>query len=190
VVRISLGLGCCLPDSAKGIAITCINVDDSTTQSDVENWIDSALARGEEKVTALSEVRPGWLRLCSLTLNDDQGKVSHGLWGGSPAKYSFKELGGPQGLITIASSLAAIAMGWALRHPEEAKSALNDWSDEDRSQLFDTLSDAPSGAEQALHEFTENNYESWVKMAQDSINLWSDTKGHPDFDDPTTWRNQ
>ena len=42
VIRIALALGSCLPDSAKRIAITYMDVDESTNQGDVEKWIDSA----------------------------------------------------------------------------------------------------------------------------------------------------
>ena len=189
LIRISLGLGCCLPDSAKRIAITCMSVDESTNQGDVEKWIDSASARGEEKVAALSDVSPGWLRLCSLTLSDNQGNVCHKVWEGEADKYDFDEALSPQGLVPTAVSLAMISMCWALRHPEDAIAALNDWSDEQRNELLGMFSEAVDGAEQTLDELTDTNHESWVNMAQNSVNIFSDKIGLPDFDNPATWRN-
>ena len=193
VIRIALALGSRLPDSAKAVAITYIGVGESTSQDDVEGWIDALAMSGEEKVSALSDVRPKWLRFVALALQDKSGNVFHRVWSGSEDKFEMKEAFAGN-LVKSGIALSLIAMGWALRYPEEAQAALCALSDEERARLLEDralmlsmFGGAIGGADQAVSELSETNYQKWEQMAQTSVALFSQAQGLPDFNDRLTW---
>ncbi len=66
-VRVAITIGGSLPDMARAIAITCMEPRQTVRRKDVDEWIDKASDMGDEKMKALPETYPKWLRLCSIT---------------------------------------------------------------------------------------------------------------------------
>jgi hypothetical protein len=74
-------------------------------------------------------------------------------------------------------SIIVIAMCWAIRHPEGAKAALNDWSEEQRRNLLALFVDAEGGPEKALEDMSSTGSQGWEQMARDSVNIWDTAVG-------------
>ena len=169
-VRIALALGCELPSSAMDVAVTYVEPSPTPSKAEVDRWIESACEMGTRKVTALDDMRPKWIKLCSLTLVDKTGNPSVSPW--QAIGDRFEEDAEDLNLALMnAESLAAIAMCWALKNPEAARDALADYPgrDDDPPELR-ALS--PLG--------------TWLEMAKVSLSTYASVIGLPSYEDLDT----
>ena len=168
-VRVAITIGGSLPDIARAIAITCMK-EGQATREDVDHWLDSGSDRGNEKINALSEIHPQWLRLCSITwIKGDT--IQHLLWSPGGDKYDMDTPEATE-MIQQAVSLAGIAMCWALRHPDKAQDLFYD-------------PDAVESTEPELQELVSAQaiYSGWLRMAEMLVSKYSEAVGFQRYED-------
>ncbi len=152
-IRVAITIGGSLPEVARAIAITFfVDTGEPVTRKAIDEWIDEAAAMGDQKMTALSDIYPKWLRFCSITVSSD-GDVQHHPWVGGP-EYDVE----PPIINKIyaqSTALAGIAMCWTLRHSNEAE------------RLF-INPDASEAIEPELQELVSGPeiYSAWLHMAR------------------------
>lgn len=169
-VRIALALGCELPSSAMDVAVTYVEPSPTPSKAEVDRWIESACEMGTRKVTALDDMQPKWITLCSFNLVDQTGNASVSLWQASGDRFEEHTADFNQALRN-AESLAAIAMCWALKNPEAARDALADYPgrDDDPPEL------------RALSPLA-----TWLEMAKVSLSIYTSDIGLPSYEDLDT----
>lgn len=169
-VRVAITIGASLPDMARAIAITCMEPHRTITRKDVDEWIDKASDMGGEKIRALSETYPKWLRLCSITASKGD-EIQHGVWSMDDSKYDWEDPTVTK-LLREATALAAIAMAWSLRHPSEAQDLFHD-------------PHAVESTEPELQELvsTRSIYSGWLGMAEGLVSRYSGSVGFPRYED-------
>jgi len=168
-IRVAITIGASLPVAARAIAITCMAEGQNITRRGVDQWIDSASAMGEAKLSALSNY-PQWLRFCSISASKSkEDTMRHFVWSPIGDKY---EMGTVEalGIIEQAVALAVIAMSWALRHPEKSE------------DLFYDPDAVESSVPQEL--LTGHSiYSGWLTMAEMLVSRYSDSVGFQSYDD-------
>ena len=169
-VRVAITIGGSLPDIARAIAVTFMDPRHTITRKHVDEWIDKASDMGDEKLKALSETYPKWLRLCSMTASSGD-EIQHGVWSMDDYKYDWDD---PEvtKLIGEATTLAAIAMAWSLRHPSQAEDLFHD-------------PHALESMEPELQEVVSarSAYSGWLHMAEDLVSRYSGAVGFSPYDD-------
>jgi len=142
-------------------------------------WIDKSATMGDEKMVALSDIFPKWLRFCSITGASKNGDVYHFRWDGSADEYVVED-GHISEIQRQSLALAMIAMCWAYKYPNKAK------------KLFDN----PNAAEELAIEFPDSTseelqdmvgsqaiYSSWLKMAEGLVSQCSNEFGFLNYED-------
>jgi hypothetical protein len=169
-VRVAITIGGSLPDTARAIAITCMEPSQTIARKDVDEWIDKASAMGDEKMKALSETYPKWLRLCSITASRGD-QIQHGVWSMADSKYDWDDPIVTESL-KQATALAAIAMAWSLRHPSEAEGLFHD-------------PHAVESMEPEVQELVsaQSIYSGWLHMAEELVSRYSTSVGFPRYED-------
>ena len=169
-IRIAITIGGSLPEVARAIAITCVELfDEPVTRKAVEKWIDKAATMGDEKMTALSDIYPKWLRFCSITVSSN-GDVKHYPWVGGH-EYDMED---PiiNEMYVQSTALAGIAMCWAHRHANEAE---NIFKNPAAMEVIDgELQELVSGP--AI-------YSGWLHMAEMLVSRYSEEVGFPKYED-------
>ena len=169
-VRVAITIGGSLPDMARAIAVTAMEQRQTITRKRVDEWIDKASDMGDQKIKALSETYPKWLRLCSMTVSKGD-EIHHGVWAMDDSKYDWD---GPTvtKLLGEATVLAAIAMAWSLRHPTQAEDLFHD-------------PHALESMEPELQEVVSarSAYSGWLLMAEDLVSRYSGSVGFPRYED-------
>ncbi len=171
-IRIAITIGGSLPEVARAIAITCVDTsDEPVTRKAVEEWIDKAATMGDEKMTALSDIYPEWLRFCSITAVSSNGDVQHYRWVGVHEEYDT-EAPILIEMYSQSAALAEIAMCWAHRHPNKAKN------------LFKNPA-ATEAIEPELQELASGPaiYSGWLHMAEMLVSRYSEEVGFPKYED-------
>jgi hypothetical protein len=168
-VRVAITIGGSLPDIARAIAITYVGEAQAVTRGDVDHWIDSASDRGDEKMNALSQTYPQWLRLCSIGTSKGD-TVEHLLL--SPAGYEY-DMGSTDAneMIKVAVALAGIAMCWALRHPDKAE------------DLFYDANAVVLSAPEPYSVSARETYSVWLHMAEMLVSRYSEAVGFQRYED-------
>ena len=171
-IRIAITIGGSLPEVARAIAITCLDTsDEPVTRKAVDKWIDKAATMGDEKMTALSDVYPEWLRFCSITAVTSNGDVQHHPWVGVHEEYDME---GPiiNKMYVQSTALAGIAMCWAYKHANEAKNLFNN-------------PDTTEAIEPELQELVSGPaiYSAWLHMAKMLVSRYSEEEGLPRYED-------
>ncbi|MBI4303220.1 MAG: hypothetical protein HY665_02625 [Chloroflexi bacterium] len=128
---------------------------------------------GDEKMTALSDIYPKWLRFCSITATSKNGDVHHFPWSGDRKEYTMED----NYIIELykqSTALAVIAMCWALKHPNEAQ------------DLFHS-SETLESTEPELQELVTGRaiYSGWLRMAEMLVSRYSKEEGLPRYNDFT-----
>ena len=113
-VRVAIAIGGSLPDIARAIAVSFMDTGQPMTRKHVDDWIDEGSTRGDQKLDALSEIYPKWLRLCSLSASRGDN-IQHFLWSDAGDKYDLQDPHLME-LYRTSTALAGIAMCWALKH--------------------------------------------------------------------------
>ena len=171
-VRIAIAIGGSLPDIARAIAVSFVDTNGPMTRKDVEDWIEEASSRGEQKLYALSEIYPEWLRLCSHSASRREGDdLQHFLWTAAGDEYELRDPRLTE-MYWISTALAGIAMSWALKHPRRAE------------DLFHNH-DALASTEPELHELisASSTYSAWLHMAEDLVSRYSESVGFQRYED-------
>ena len=169
-VRVAITIGGSLPDMARAIAITFMEPSRAITRKDVDEWIDKASDMGGEKIRALSETYPKWLRLCSITASTGD-EIQHFVWSMDGPKYDWDD---PMVFESLsqAAALAGIAMAWSLRHPSQAEDLFHD-------------PHALESMEPELQEVVSARsiYSGWLHMAEDLVSRYSGAVGFSPYND-------
>ena len=131
-VRLALALGETAPDDARAVAAFdyCALVSGQALSA----WLERAEAQAGQKVSRLSELHPVWKRLVSISWRDGQGNSDVLPWE-PPADSQYdveQDADVVADMLEQAESLAAIALGWSIRNPEEARDAFEE-TDSDAS---------------------------------------------------------
>ncbi len=161
-----------MPEVARAIAITCVDtLDEPITRKAVEKWIDEAATKGDEKMTALSDIYPEWLRFCSVTVVSSNGDVQHSLMAGDNEEYDIEPTDFNRMYLSI-TTLAVIAMCWAHRHPNKAEN------------LFKNPA-TTEAIEPELQELVSGPaiYSGWLHMAEMLVSRYSEAEGLPKYED-------
>ena len=171
-IRIAVTIGGSLPEVARAIAITCLDTsDEPITRKAVERWIDEAATMGDEKMTALSDIYPEWLRFCSITTVSSNGVVQHFPWVGIHEEYDTED---PilSKMYVQSTALAGIAMCWAHRHPNKAENLFKNPAP--MEVIDEELQELVSGPE---------IYADWLHMAEMLVSRYSEEVGFPKYED-------
>jgi len=176
-IRIGLAVGASMPNIAKSIAITC--VDEPQTRKAVDEWIDKGATMGDEKMVALSDIFPKWLRFCSITAASKNGDVYHLPWAGSADEYVVRD----DDFIEIqieSLSLATIAMCWAYKYPNKAKRVFDNPTAVEKFAI-----ESPHFTSEELQDMVGSQaiYSSWLKMAEELVSRWSNEFGFLNYED-------
>lgn len=171
-IRIAITIGGSLSEVARAIAITCLDTSDEPIKKrTVEKWIDKAATKGDEKMTALSDIYPEWLRFCSVAVVSSNGDVQHSLMAGDNEKYDIEPADFNKMYLSI-TTLAVIAMCWAHRHPNKAE---NLFKNPASMEVIDgELQELVSGPE---------IYAGWLHMAEMLVSRYSEGVGFPKYED-------
>jgi len=181
-IRIAITIGGSLPEVARAIAITCVDTfDEPVTQKAVEKWIDKAATKGDEKMTALSDIYPEWLRFCSVTVVSSNGDVQHSLMAGDNEEYDIEPADFNKMYLSI-TTLAVIAMCWAHRHANEAENLFNN------PDAIRYLAEGLPPEEAVTPELQESVsgpviYSVWLHMAEMLVSRYSEGVGFPKYED-------
>ncbi len=170
-IRIAITIGGSLPDIAKAIAITCMDATDAPlSRETVEKWIDDSSLRGDDKIVALSESYPEWLRFCSITAASSNGDFEYFEWRGI---HEVDDAGSP--ILTImysqGTALALIAMCWTLRHPGRAEFLFENPAS---TEVIPTDLQYLVGGPQI--------YSGWLHMAEILVTRYSKEIGFPKYE--------
>ena len=171
-IRIAITIGGSLPDVARAIAITCLeSFDEPVTRKVVENWIDDATTKGDEKMANLSDIYPEWLRFCSVRVPSSKGDVQHSLMSGDNNEYVIEPTDFNKMYLST-TTLAVIAMCWAYRHPNKAENLFNNPADTEALEPeLQELVNAPA------------IYSGWLHMAEMLVSRYSEEEGFPKYED-------
>ena len=169
-VRVAITIGGTMPDTARAIAITCVEQRQSLTREDVDDWIDKASDRGDKKIGAMLGFYPMWLRLCAITASKGD-ELQYFVWSMDGPQYGWSDPVVTQSL-SKATSLAAIAMAWAVKHPAEAQELFHDSNTLESTET--ELRDLVSASE---------IYPGWLRMAEELVTRYSAAVGFQRYED-------
>jgi len=166
-IRVAITLGASRPDISRSIAIEYLRGAVPVTKERVEGWLHEANDKGENKMSALAEIEPGWLRFCSIEAS--KGEIVQIFpWNGGDDEYDMG--GNASELILQSLAVSGIAMSWGMNHPNDAVQTF----DLSKSSHFehDEFSDLLT---------SEGNYAGWLHMAEDLITRYQSVGGFRDY---------
>ena len=171
-IRVAITIGASHPDIAKSIAIEYLDETGQASKQKVDQWISDANLRGENKMSTLADVEPGWLRFCSIDASKGD-MTRHFLWNGGDDEYVMG--GDASDLILQSLAVAGIAMSWSMHHPSDAV------------KIFD-LSMAPhfDRAEYSDFPSDEDAYAGWLHMGEELISRYKGAGGFINYQDLPT----
>ncbi len=172
-VRIAITIGSSLPEVARAIAITCVELfDEPTTCKAVNEWIDKSATMGDEKMTAQSDILPEWLRFCSITATSSNGDVEYFRWVDDTHEEHDTKDSYISKIYVQSTALALIAMCWAYRHANEAKNLFN------YPEAMETI-------EPEIQELVSSpaTYSAWLNIAETLVSRYSEEVGFLKYED-------